>query len=377
MALSIAFLAALGGCGGEAEHPGVGQWMVDTEPRLVLGDPLDDDQALYDVTAALRVSDGSIVVANDGSKELLAFDSTGLRRWRVGREGQGPGEFGRVADLALLGDTILVWDSRNGRLARLSTDGRILGTVSFQQPPDIPLTRFFMSGVLGDSAVVLYRLSFPIPNPGPAGLVWDSAPNLLYGLQGEILDTMGFGGQEQFRDPAEESHPFLWTRRSARATGGGYFYTGNGEAWRIERYSGDGAVEVITLPLERESVTGPELQAFVDRELGRVPKEWPEGLRAEARRYWEGARAPEVKPAYGAMVVDDLGYLWVGEFRHLREYALPGPRTWQVLDPEGRWVAEAELPDMEVHQIGRDHVLGWRLGPMDVEQVVLYRLRRP
>lgn len=70
------------------------RWRVADTPAVVIGAGTDDERALlYNVSGARRLDDGRFVVASDGSKQLLFFDSAGNHLHSVGRQGEGPGEF--------------------------------------------------------------------------------------------------------------------------------------------------------------------------------------------------------------------------------------------------------------------------------------------
>lgn len=371
--VAMSFVTA--GCDAPADRVESGAWTVDSVPALVINDATAEGQGLYMVNAALRLPDGRVVIANDGSRELRAYDSTGTLVWRTGREGGGPGDFGRLMDLDRKGDTLFVWDNRNERLTRVSTDGEYLGSTRFQQPGESPVSGRRMAGILGDTAVVLYQYWFYTPAPGPATLVWDSAPNLLYGLDGRLLDTLGFSGIQQSRGPERHPPPLIWGHRSFHAVGDGRFYRGDGQV-EIRYHTGAGTQGVIPLGRERKPVTEEERRAWIDERMAGLPESSTAADRREARALYDGVLLPERKPAHGHLVVDDSGYLWVQEYRHLREYALPGPRQWTVIGPDGHHVTDLMLPDMEVQHIDEDFIVGWRLGDLDIEEVVVHRLNR-
>lgn len=49
---------------------------------------------------------------------------------------------------------------------------------------------------------------------------------------------------------------------------------------------------------------------------------------------------------------------------------------WRIFDREGRWVGSVDLPEgLEVHQIGKDHVLGKRIDDLGVEYIQLHNVR--
>jgi hypothetical protein len=82
---------------------------------------------------------------------------------------------------------------------------------------------------------------------------------------------------------------------------------------------------------------------------------------------------PETKPAYGRLLVDSEGNLWVADYSEERD----DEGSWSVFDPEGRFLGAVETPTGgRVQQIGSDFVLGvWR-DEFDVEYVRLYELIR-
>ena len=82
---------------------------------------------------------------------------------------------------------------------------------------------------------------------------------------------------------------------------------------------------------------------------------------------------PPSFPAFSAIEVDALGYLWV------REYNLPGEEGafWTVFDPDGIVQGFVETPeDLRIFEIGADYVLGLVTDALDVEHVQMWELER-
>ena len=83
---------------------------------------------------------------------------------------------------------------------------------------------------------------------------------------------------------------------------------------------------------------------------------------------------PESFPAFSALEVDALGYLWV------REYNLPGDEDralWAVFDPEGLVQGFVETPPgLVIYEIGEDYILGKMQDELGVEYVHLWGLER-
>ena len=62
---------------------------------------------------------------------IFMYDRNGRFVKLIGRAGDGPGEFRRVRELKVWGDTLFASDAAVGRITYLSTDGKVLGTRSF------------------------------------------------------------------------------------------------------------------------------------------------------------------------------------------------------------------------------------------------------
>ncbi len=95
---------------------------LSAEPAVSIGD-MDGppEHQLYKVRAALRLSDGTIVVFDGSSQELRFYDSTGVFVRRVGGKGGGPGEYQRVTWLRRFAvDSIMVHDPDAQRITVLA-----------------------------------------------------------------------------------------------------------------------------------------------------------------------------------------------------------------------------------------------------------------
>ena len=109
------------GPGAEAQEP---FYRVSDEPRLQIGSANDGESALYRVTAAVRLRDGRIVVANAGTRELKFFDSSGVHLASTGQRGDGPGDFEHLGRIGALEDgRVAVMDMLLGRVSVFSADG--------------------------------------------------------------------------------------------------------------------------------------------------------------------------------------------------------------------------------------------------------------
>lgn len=123
------------------------------EPTLTIGSVEGDpNQELYQVTGALRLADGRVLVANAGTLELRFYDRVGSYLNSAGGRGGGPGEFQSLEWIARFGsDSILALDIRAHRVSYFDAEGRFGRSVRLEPNPENPFPRpvgFFADGSL-------------------------------------------------------------------------------------------------------------------------------------------------------------------------------------------------------------------------------------
>lgn len=362
---------------------------ADASPRWALGDAPDVDIGVVDgspeyqldqVTGALRLSDGRIVAANNGSKELRFFDAGGTYLRSAGGEGEGPGEFQTIRGLyRLAGDSLLVWDARAKRASVMDPQGEFVR--SFQPQGE---TGMFpeVAGALPDGSFYLGRGFDPARMGGlPDGEMRDSVRFTRYDRTGAPVDTVGpFLGDEQFLLKTDNSFSFtrpVFGRSFEMVAAPEHLYAGSTDDFQITQFSPAGApLRIIRLAHEPYTVTEADLERYWENRSATFV-DAPAGMRATLERQAEEERERlpyrPTLPAYAGLQVDAEGYLWV------RNAQPPGeqPQTWSVFAPDGRWAAAAETPPrFRVTDIGRDWVLGVATDDLEVQHVQLYPLSR-
>ena len=107
--------------------PGEG-WTVEAEPMVEIGTVTGPPEyQLGEVVAAVRLSNGDIVVADRGASELRSYDAAGNFQWSAGRFGEGPSEFESLDFVGTtIGDTLVTYDASLMR-AQLFDPGRRAG----------------------------------------------------------------------------------------------------------------------------------------------------------------------------------------------------------------------------------------------------------
>jgi hypothetical protein len=356
-------------------------WSVADEAAVDIG--VVDGEAAYQldgVSGVARLSDGRIVVADGGSRQLRFFSAEGRHLASAGRDGGGPGEFQQLSWVGVsAGDSVLAWDAEGARLSVFDSTGRFVRAfkpAGLHMHPGV-------EGFLGAGALLM--------TPG-----WD--PMTVLRDEGEYRETAvwmrapldGGAPRELSRRPGQErffgkdgemftSEPVVFGRGVfvAGATDG--FYAGDSDRYEVEHHGPDGALRrLIRRAHVPRPVTGADVEAYFAARGGMKVS----GMPAAERARWEAAqrarrdRLPRraTLPAFAQLLVDGKGNLWVRDPQPRREEA----HAWSVFDPEGRWLGTVRTPaGFDVKQIGADWILGTAKDELDVEHVRVYRIQKP
>ncbi len=343
-------------------------WRLSEAPLVTIGDVEGPDEyQLYRVRSARRLVDGRIVIANSGTNELRFYDADGTYHFMRGGEGGGPGEFRSMGDIWTLGDSLFIHDFSQMRITVYSTAGEFGRTFRVREAPDGGFP--FPEGVLAPHYMLVRRT--PRDSELSPGFNRDTSLYLRYSLDGEPLDSLGwYPGAESYMGFAEDftygtSAPF--GLRAYMLAAGDLLYYGSSDVYEIEVRASDGTLHrLIRRPVPNAPVTAGEVDEFQRRN-----EEAAERRAQIWRDLYSKMTLPETKPAYGRLLVDSEGNLWVSDYTQERD----DEGTWSVFDPEGRFLGTIETPTGgRVQQIGPDFVLGvWR-DELDVEYVRLYEL---
>lgn len=396
IAVTLSTLAYAAGCGVDAERtegPAVrdsagitivqntspvwsdgAAWRVATKPIVTIGGLAEEEEdQLFRVVDAVRLSDGRIVVANAGTQDLRFYDAEGRFLQASGGEGSGPGEFQALAALIRLpADSLLTWDFRNRRAQVFGPDGGFAR--SFQIESQV---RIWPLGAFGDGTLLVSSQDIFGSRSRPD--IWrDSLTYLRYDRTGEPIDTVGeFAGPEYYTsaEGAAMASVLVTSRilglQPQTAVHGTGFYYGESDEYEIGYYAANGELQrLIRLARPSREVSADLKEQYVADLLERSSNEQ---FRTRLERIVEEMPFPETLPAFQRMLVDPEGNLWVAD------YPPPGgARThWSVFDPDGRWLGALDTPNgLTVYQIGTDFILGRRLDELNVERLDLYRLER-
>ena len=353
-------------------------WRLTEKPIFSVGAVMEpEDQVFGEVAGAVRLSSGTVVVADALAGELRYFDPEGRLLHRVGKRGEGPREFIYIAGLARCrGDTLLVLDSRRTFLQAWTPDATFAGTMDLSDLAEhgfaSPEPRVFACNDRGTMVFVDRRPS--LPEGGGDGPTRSVVPIVVRRSDGSLYELGEFPGGERYfyRHPGGgSSGPRPLGKRTLVAVGDSLIYVGTGDDYEVALYSLDGQrVGTLRDSVETLPITDALVESYVDHIVGDTEDA---AERRKARSDYEALQYPDRTPAYVDMLTVRDGHLWIEAFR------LPGePQVWRVYTAEGKRVATVEMPPrFRLMEAGDDYVLGVARDDTDVEYVRIYGLVKP
>jgi hypothetical protein len=401
-------------CGCASESPGGRDNDADAAALLVLEEDLrigsvaDPDLGFSAVYQVDVDRDGQIYAFEAQDVEIRVFSPEGRLLRRIGRQGEGPGEFDRLERFGVAGDTIWVLDGGLRRLTLFSRDGTVLDT---KPSPEVlvPLHRnqtgHVRPAVMREDGLFASDMRMFSGRRGVTTAVEAGdtvqVPRVLFSLAGEIVDTVGFEPRPAPEPSSREwiqfgsqrySKPRPPSDRPLSVT------TGDGRIWvdRAIATTADAAVFSVTrLDFAADTIYSRQLryqparysETFLDtiawrsaripgggyRIVGGTPQIPP--LNPDSLDLFRVIRAslefPEFQPPVQSHYLSDDGQLWLG-----REDNGGANHRWLLLDENGQIRGQTELP--------RRAYIGWHRGDTfiaieldddDVPWLVRYRIR--
>jgi hypothetical protein len=329
---------------------------------LVLGGDSNDQEALFfRPLAIVATENGRMFVADRGDSRVVMFAPDGTYSGSFGREGQGPGEFGRMAGIAAVGEHIVIEDAGNQRVSLWTMNGVHVADHALESRWAL----LAMEGMGEDAFVSSYiesagddrRLTvarkaldgseltrlFDEPQPPPM-VIRDgqSATEELVRRSIEVLDypevlTAAGGADIAYLSPAHEYQVLAISADGSRRW-----------ALRVAWPRPPLAEGTKAALVERRSRSGTGTAAVDDFE-------WPPASALEFLRS------------------DGAGNLYVFPTTPREEDEPAGPRMVDVYSPEGELLAAGWVDHVWSHARG-DYVYGLRTNERDEQVAVRYRL---
>lgn len=346
-------------------------WHLHTEPTVQIGGAdVGESYELHSASDAARLSDGRIVIGNNGTQELRFFSADGVFLQSAGRRGEGPGEFKSIWWMEVMaGDSLYVFDRHLRRLSVFDGGGGFVRSIRIKSTSDFPLS--WPVGVFSDRSMLSHGYAIT-GGVTPEGLQRFGIPMYHLDADGMPVREVGvFSGAETYHKAFDRGfalHEAVFPRTTHIVVGRDIFYVATGDTYEIQTFSPEGMLLTIVRRDQRPAaVTSEHLRAERERRLANAR---PESRQHQSRIFDETPK-PQTFPAYHHIVVDDLRHVWV------QEYPMPGataPR-WSVFNSAGALLGDVLVPPgARITHIGDDFLLGIWKNELDVELVRMYAL---
>lgn len=357
---------------------------VEPEPRLSIGvESGSSSQELSDVSGAIRLPDGRIVVGNGGSKELRFYGADGKYLYSTGDDGEGPGEFRSLDFLGLIeSDSIVVHDRRLERLTLFDTTGAFLSSRGPTVSTGMPFLN--VAGVLRSGAYVSWALFST--DPEIAGVYAASVRFGVTPLSSGVFHEAGtvLGGEEglfQYHGSLTRAfRPF--GRESDIAAGANHFFVlTSSDDSGIRVYDPAGKlIRILRIDIPRQRVDAAATAAWIESWIAR----YSDGSTATDDWLRHGFREtppPEYIPVLRSLEVDKSGNVCAERY----PLTMDAVTVYWCFSPEGHFLRSIVLPRRLLRngphphmdpqlEIGEDYVLGVWQNENDVQYVRLFAL---
>ncbi len=355
------------------------EWKVGGQPTLQIGGGITDTSELVGpVIGAFRLSDGRVVVADQGTHSLRWFSSDGKPLQTSGREGDGPGEFRAMLSLLEIGDSIAVYDGMQQRLSIFDANGTFARMLNITSGDELPLglqpIGRLSTGQWIAKASTNYSMGVASGPARDSTWIWSLKPD---GTAGTLLTSLNgsdvlIASNSQFL----QVMPAPFGRTTTIRLHDGKLWVGTGDSYRIDELDLQGRVITSVRLDRRPAMLEPERgKATVDSlKQGRRGGPLAQMIGRAYDEALEKVALPEFEPPYSTFRIADDSTLWVEHFV-TRQHT--GATEWDVFLPDGHWQGTITLPPgFTPTQIARDEILGVWKDPDGVDHVVAYPLER-
>ena len=350
---------------------------ADSVPSLTIGVAEGPEEyQFHRMFGATQLSDGRIVIVNQGSEEIRYYAPDGAFLRRAGRAGQGPGEFSNAFYLwPARGDTVFVGDYDPWQFEVFAPDGTWLRSV---QPSPAYVNSPGVIVVLADGRSVLAEDPFPLSR-GP-GFEMQEYVLVVHAADGTLLDTLlhlpnARLGTLDGRPESVRIYP-LFESFAEVAGRGARLAVGHGSRPELHLYSGESVLTVESITTwsgDDRSIT-PDA---IDAARASLAVMYPD-MREDERKHFVGPLIDPARPvadsfpAFQEVMIGSDGRIWVQQYRR------PGDeieQRWMAFDPRGRFACRTAVPvGEEVLEFGDDLILVEDPDPDGVERVSRLRL---
>lgn len=345
--------------------------LIESEPLVRIGRETEGPYQFGVISHGLLLEDGSVAVVEASAREVRFFDSEGRHTTTFGGEGQGPGEFGRISGLfAYSEDSLAVYDGRLRRTTIFEWESGGYRTVTNEIEGN-----YYIFGRTRGGPFLLYNPGSGYRPDLPAGLQWVNTNVVAMDpADGSYRVIAELPQREQFVETDGNTRPVIPGRYAIRAAADGGFYWGTPDQYEIGFFDVDGVKRrILRRPVVPGLVQEAEIEEYIEANLDRVRRFEGEAAVPRYRRTYEAASYGETVPLFGAAFVDEDQRLWVSGPVWPALQGPPG--EWSVFSEEGVWLGDLQAPDrLRVLDARGDVVLGVWTDEFDVPYVEVHRI---
>ncbi len=327
-------------------------------PLFRVGDDPGEYEFVRISGGALR-ADGSSVVSDGATDELLMLNPDGSVRWTAGGLGEGPGEFLSLAAVGWHGDSVLAHDGRNRRVTTIHEGATVRASLL---PDQLSLVS---ARYLGGGVLVTAPGAYSPFTDDP----WVQMELLRHELGTELIDTVlvydyapGIPSMDATPNPFR---PF--GRVSAGADRVAY---GRPDRAEVRVFDAEGALrQIVRWPHPDREVDDEFWDAYARRRMANPGNRSEQEMASVLADLRGAVDAP--LPAFYAVYLDHENRVW------LQPYGPDNAAVTELFgfDAEGRSLGWIRLDaPTEILDIGTDRILGVRTDDFGVESVVLIPL---
>ncbi len=345
------------------------------EQEYVLDDDTLPENLFFESPSTVSCDpEGNIYVVDSGAKNIKKFDAKGTFLKTIGREGQGPGEFGGLYYATFAKDRLIVWDSGNRRLYAFTPDGEFRNSVNIAyEEGSVRKLRGLPTGEILVEKEKTFRNEPDKPQTCTIDLYSQDLKHVTSIYKRELW-------RKKYVRTKEYGTSTLYFPYSADVrwdiTPDGRIIIGFSENYELEIYDRSGKkISTVAHAYEPVKVTEKDKNEYFDSiefyRMGERLKDPPEYI----TKYTE---FPKHKPVYDNILVDSEGNIWVvlnRERKHEKGI------IFDAFSPEGKFISQVQIEgnillpqNRNAYIIHNNSFLVLRTGDDELYRLIKYRI---
>lgn len=308
--------------------------------ELSIGEAEGDENYMFGQNIAFNTDeDGNFYVSDVDARRILKYGPDGKYLLTIGRDGQGPGEFGSLSLIRFDKDNnIYINDARNNRISFFNKEGKYIKQIGMTE-------RF--SNIIFNSKGFIIANKFSVSEEGNTqkqiqlqGL-FDDQFNLVVELfkdETELPLPTGVDASSMAGYIAKVFSTMVFRPQvTTTVADNDFIYLGYPDKYEINVYSPEGRlVKKISRDYDPIPVSKKDIESFIKLASENLPDLFTEDIREKA---FKNTKYPKYKPAYQSLALMENGWLAVIVDSVEDEYTL-----LDLFDQEGKYIAHFKTP---------------------------------